>query len=85
MLAADGRLYMHFDDAGAHGAIEAANWQDFGYLAVLRCRYAGRPAVYFWWRWLLPADQRRALWRMMNAPATAKLENPPSLIVNPLL
>ena len=83
VLAADGRMY--FDGAGVEGQAEAAHWQDFGYLAVLRCRHAGRPATYFWWRWLLPADQRRALWRMMNAPVTEKPENPPSLILNPLL
>jgi hypothetical protein len=82
-LAADGCLYMV--GTGGRRRVEAARWQDFGYLAVLRCRHAGRSAVYFWWRRLLPADQRRALWRMMNASATAKLENPPSLIVNPLL
>ena len=82
-LAADGRFGREL--AGGFEPLDAVRWQDFGYLAVLRCRHEGQPAVHFWWRRLLPEGQRRALWRMMNASATGKLENPPSLIVNPLL
>lgn len=83
VLAADGHLGL--EQAGVVEQLAAVRWQDFGYLAVLRCRYKGKPAVYFWWCHLLAPEHRRVLRRLMNATAIDKLEKPPSLIVNPLL
>ena len=68
---------------GERQCVSAAQWRDYGYLLVLHCRIEGTTAGFCWWCHALPAGQRRRLWLAMHA--LARMREPPSLLVNPLI
>lgn len=68
---------------GERQRVSAARWRDYGYLLVLYCRIDGTAAGFCWWCHALPAGQRRRLRLAMQAHA--RMREPPSLLMNPLL
>ncbi len=65
--------------------ISGMRWQDFGYLAVLHYCREGQPRSAVWWLVGMPEPQRRQLRLWMNAPATGKPKELPSVLVNPVI
>lgn len=83
LLHADGRLEL--ESSISLEAIIASNWQDFGYLKILDHEIDGKKVSFYWWRCGMSLDQRRSLWRIMNAWVKVMPKQPPSLTINPLL
>lgn len=73
------------NDGSGPVPISGMRWQDFGYLAVLHYRREGRPRSAVWWLAGMPEPQRRQLRLWMNAPATGKAKELPSVLVNPVI
>ena len=65
--------------------ISDVRWQDFGYLAVMHYSRQGTAGSALWWLGRMPEPQRRQLRLWMNASATAKTPELPSILVNPVI
>jgi hypothetical protein len=65
--------------------ISGIRWQDFGYMGVLHFCGEGQPRSTVWWLVGMPEPQRRQLRLWMNASATGKATELPSILVNPVI
>lgn len=65
--------------------VSDVRWQDFGYLAVMHYSRKDAAGSALWWLGRMPEPQRRQLRLWMNASATAKTPELPSILVNPVI
>ena len=77
--------FFRVNDGRGPVPISGMRWQNFGYIGVLHFCGEGQPQSTVWWLVGMPEPQRRQLRLWMNASATGKATELPSILVNPVI
>ncbi|MFM6988713.1 MAG: hypothetical protein ACKOXG_08605, partial [Arenimonas sp.] len=75
------------ESGGDRTRLDRVQWRDYGHLLRLQAELAdsGRHLRLVWWTAAMPAAQRRALRKVMNAKPTPRRGALPATVANPLL